>query len=256
MHGEKHRLRFEKSGDLRLLSHLDLMRSVERLTRRAQLPLKFTEGFHPVPRIVYALSLPLGVAGLNEVMEIELTESLEANVLMERMAAQAPNGLQFKNAYAIESKTSGVVRRAIYKLALTENDFVIASEAVPALMAQEKVWAGRRKPKPRQINIRPYIRNLIVERDSLTLDFWVTPYGTARADETIALLNLPSPFDTGAAIERTDLELHDETYSGLPDAPPSGLPELKPLDLSQGPLPGEPTFSAHWGQTWEGPVIE
>src|SRR5262245_58560399 len=101
MPGEKHRLRFKKGGDLRFLSHLDLLRSVERLCRRAAVPFKSTEGFHPAPRIVFALALPLGVSGRNEVLEIELTETLETDVLLDRMAKQSPNGLQFLNGYSV-----------------------------------------------------------------------------------------------------------------------------------------------------------
>jgi len=67
---DKVRIRFRKSGDLRLVSHLDLMRSLERLLRRAMLPFRRTEGFHPTPRLVLAQSLPLGVVGHNEVLEL------------------------------------------------------------------------------------------------------------------------------------------------------------------------------------------
>ena len=53
MLGDKFRLRFEKAGVLRLLSHHDLMRVLERMLRRAGLPFKSTAGFHPGPRIVF-----------------------------------------------------------------------------------------------------------------------------------------------------------------------------------------------------------
>ena len=64
MLGDKLRFRFAKTGTLRLLSHHDLMRCLERMLRRADLPFKSTAGFHPGPRVVFALSLPLGVVGL------------------------------------------------------------------------------------------------------------------------------------------------------------------------------------------------
>src|SRR5262249_58207632 len=73
MQGDKIRFRFAKTGDLRFVSHLDLMRCLERMLRRAAVPFKSTACFHPTPRLVLALSLPLGVAGRNEVLELELT---------------------------------------------------------------------------------------------------------------------------------------------------------------------------------------
>src|ERR1700722_3525423 len=77
MLGDKLRFRFSKTGTLRLLSHHDLMRCLERMLRRAALPFKSTAGFHPGPRVVFALSLPLGVAGLDEVVEIEFLQPLD-----------------------------------------------------------------------------------------------------------------------------------------------------------------------------------
>src|SRR5436190_1336212 len=70
------RLRFRKGGDLRLLSHHDLLRCFERLLRRSKLPFHHTQGFHPHPRLVFALSLPLGVVGCDEVADLELDEVL------------------------------------------------------------------------------------------------------------------------------------------------------------------------------------
>src|SRR5690242_10956811 len=74
----KVRFRFRKDGALRLLSHHDLLRTFERMLRRAALPVRATRGFHPKPRLVFALSLPLGVVGCEEVAELELDADLPA----------------------------------------------------------------------------------------------------------------------------------------------------------------------------------
>ena len=83
---DKVRIRFRKSGDLRLLSHHDLMRTFERMLRRAALPFRHSQGFHPNPRLVFALSLPLGVVGCEEVVELELDEVLPPDEMHERLA--------------------------------------------------------------------------------------------------------------------------------------------------------------------------
>jgi hypothetical protein len=77
----KYRLRFRKDGDLRLVSHHDLMHVMERMLRRAEIPIAHTQGFHPQPRMVFALSLALGIAGANEVLELDLTEPLSPESL-------------------------------------------------------------------------------------------------------------------------------------------------------------------------------
>src|SRR2546423_9869335 len=117
----RYRLRFRKGGDLRLLSHHDLMHVFERMLRRAALAIAHTQGFHPQPRMVFALSLALGVEGANEVLELELTESLEPEQLGSRLAAQAPLGLQIRSVRRLEGKSSSLVRRAWYRLPLHLN---------------------------------------------------------------------------------------------------------------------------------------
>src|SRR6476646_1900977 len=93
MLGDKLRFRFSKTGTLRLLSHHDLMRCLERMLRRAGLPFKSTAGFHPGPRVVFAHALPLGVAALDEVVEIEFTQPLDAGETLAALQAQSPVGL-------------------------------------------------------------------------------------------------------------------------------------------------------------------
>src|SRR5580700_6724554 len=95
MLGDKFRFRFAKTGTLRLLSHHDLMRCLERMLRRSGLPFKSTAGFHPSPRIVFALSLPLGVLGLDEVVEIEFTRVCDSEEVFAQLNAQTPRGLEF-----------------------------------------------------------------------------------------------------------------------------------------------------------------
>ena len=116
MTGDKFRLRFEKSGALRLLSHHDLMRCCERMLRRAGLPFRMTGGFHPMPRWVFALSLPLGVVGRNEVVELELTEPLAPDDVLARLREQSPAGLRFTRCDVVPPKASAVPRRAVYML--------------------------------------------------------------------------------------------------------------------------------------------
>src|SRR5215471_3959150 len=118
MAGDKLRFRFAKTGTLRLLSHHDLMRCLERMLRRADLPFKSTAGFHPTPRVVFALSLPLGVAGLDEVVEIEFTRELDESEVLAKLKAQSPAGLDFTRVAVVPLKATATPRRAVYRLEL------------------------------------------------------------------------------------------------------------------------------------------
>ncbi len=258
MVGEKFRFRFRKAGDLRLLSHHDLMRSAERLLRRADVPFKSTAGFHPTPRIVFALSLPLGVVGRNEVVEVELTRPHDGSELLDRLNRHAPAGLSFTSVKAVEMSACAVPRRAIYRLPLPEGRHEPLIATVFDLLASDKVWADRVRPKPRRVNIRPYVRGITASDGAVELDRGVTRTGAARADELLNLLGLADVTDGGAVPERTDLEIHDEVPPGVTDAPPEGPPETAPLEHVPAGAGDEDDGSrpATWGLSPNGPVVE
>jgi radical SAM-linked protein len=230
MLGDKLRLRFSKTGTLRLLSHHDLMRCFERMLRRAELPFKSTNGFHPTPRVHFALSLPLGVEGLDEVVEIELTEEQDAEQVLAKLNAQSPVGLAFTRVSVVPMKSTAIPRRVAYSLELSPERADSAAATCRAALPADKIWVERHRPTSKRLNIRPYIRNLSVSDNVLSLDFWVTNTGTARADELLSILNLTDVLEAGAVLRRTAFELRDEiTQSDPPDQPPDGPAETLPL---------------------------
>ncbi|MEB3235534.1 MAG: TIGR03936 family radical SAM-associated protein, partial [Cyanobacteriota bacterium] len=77
-----------KTGSLALISHLDTLRMLERALRRTGLPVSFTGGFHPLPRLQLALSLPMGAEGLGEWMDLEFTEPVDPALVRQRLQAE------------------------------------------------------------------------------------------------------------------------------------------------------------------------
>jgi radical SAM-linked protein len=206
----KFRIRFRKTGLLRLVSHHDLMRALERMLRRAALPFRSTSGFHPHPRVVFALSLPLGVTGLDEVVELELTEELPGDEVLARLQRQSPAGLELLAISSIAPNATAQVCRAVYRLPISAERSAALVEESARMLAQEECWVERRRPELRQVNIRPYILDLRVEPDVLEIDLRVTPTGSARADEVVDQLGCRDLLDAGAVLERTKLDLIDE----------------------------------------------
>src|SRR6516162_9516093 len=114
----KVRIRFRKAGNLRLVSHHDLMRTFERMLRRAGIPFHSTSGFNPKPRLVFALSLGLGIVGCREVVELELDQDVSEADLVDRLRQQAPAGLEILSARRIEPKVTAQVRRVTYRITI------------------------------------------------------------------------------------------------------------------------------------------
>ncbi|MEB3327503.1 MAG: TIGR03936 family radical SAM-associated protein, partial [Synechococcus sp.] len=95
------RIRFAKTGSLALISHLDTLRMLERALRRSGLPVSFTGGFHPLPRLQLALPLPLGVEGLGEWLDLEFTEQVDPELVRERLQQQLPDEFQLLSALPV-----------------------------------------------------------------------------------------------------------------------------------------------------------
>ncbi len=95
--GEARRYRFlyEKLGAAAFLSHLDLVRALPRAFRRLELPLHYSNGFHPKPEMMFGPALSLGVASLGEVVDVKISADLEPATLLESLSAGAQPGLRF-----------------------------------------------------------------------------------------------------------------------------------------------------------------
>jgi len=234
----KARIRFRKIGDLRFFSHQDLARMFERMLRRAGLPLRLSEGFHPMPRMAFASALALGIAGLDEVVEIEFTEPIPAEEIHRRLAQQCRPGLEIVSVRLIDPKQTARPVRALYRLAIpAELQENVVPQRLAQLQQQPHWWVervrvlegGTKRPDPamgdievplvaplqrreiRSLDIRPWVERLWLENGYLYFSCAITPQGTARPEEILRLLDLEHLVDEGTVIERVTLQLADET---------------------------------------------
>ncbi|MEG3842387.1 TIGR03960 family B12-binding radical SAM protein [Microcoleus sp. herbarium14] len=101
---QRFRVWFGKVGDMALVGHLDLLRLFDRVVRRADLPISFTGGFHPSPRISLANALPLGVTSTGEIADFELTELMDVADFQEKLVATLPENIPIYRVEAIDLK--------------------------------------------------------------------------------------------------------------------------------------------------------
>jgi radical SAM-linked protein len=215
---ERIRLRFRKDGPLRWLSHHDLMRTFERLLRRADIPFRSSQGFHPHPRLIFALSLPLGVIGCEEIAELELNQPLEPQVVLERLQQQAPPGLTFLAASRVERGRHARVVGFRYSLQIPRESLATVRQRLDEALQASEWWVERTKPAFRRLDIRPFVRAAFLDGDWLRLDLTLTDSGTARPEELLRLFGVPHLLEQGAVLERSHLVLHESsTASGSVD---------------------------------------
>lgn len=98
------RFRFRKVGRLRYVSHLELVRTVSKAATRAGIPCWFTQGFNPVPKIVFGTPMSVGMESECEFVELRLTERVEPADALERLNAATPAELTFLEAYYPDNK--------------------------------------------------------------------------------------------------------------------------------------------------------
>lgn len=94
------RMKFSKTGRAKYISHLDLMRCFQRCIRRAELPIAYSEGFHPHMLIVFAAALSLGFESECEIIELGLSEEMPFDEVKKRMQSVLPEGINIEECYA------------------------------------------------------------------------------------------------------------------------------------------------------------
>ncbi|HLM71417.1 MAG TPA: TIGR03960 family B12-binding radical SAM protein, partial [Polyangiaceae bacterium] len=139
----RYRFRFEKTGPMALLGHLDLIRELPRVWRRVGVQMAYTKGFHPKPDMTFCPALSLGVMSLDEYVDVRFEEELDAAALEElvaKMNRTTPAGLVFRGAVRLGAEDAAltkVVSSARYLLAFARSSIL----AEPGQSAEDYLTA-------------------------------------------------------------------------------------------------------------------
>lgn len=157
---DKLRLRFKKTGRAVYISHLDLMRTMQRAFSRAGYELKYSEGFNPHPQISISLPLSVGAASLCELMDFKLKNDEALSQMPRRLTEQMPEGIEVYDAYEAERKASEL--KWLELEGVFEYDERDAEEMVGELIKfyenEHIVIAKKTKRGMGEMDIRPAIR--------------------------------------------------------------------------------------------------
>lgn len=171
------RVTFSKDNVLVYISHLDLNHAFIRALNRAGVKLKFSEGFNPHPKIVFALPLSVGMEGENEIVDIGVAdEEMSAERFMEILRSQMPPHIEIKNVEIAQSKLKDI-SAASYEICISGR--LIAAELKSFFEGDISV-IKKTKSGEKQVTISPQIRSIsISEQDNDTIIHAVLD---ARAD--------------------------------------------------------------------------
>jgi radical SAM-linked protein len=201
------RIRFRKAGDLRLIGHRDLVRTIERVLRRAELRLGMSEGFHPKPRMSFPSALALGIAGMEEVAEVELAEECPGSAILQRLSASTVPGLDFLRAELLpDGAKKAQIRSSTYQIELPPDRLAEAEAKAAALRGAETFLVDRPRGG-RAVDVCASLEHVGVQSGRLTIRLAALSRGGASPRDVLAALGLIDLERDGYCLTRTAVEL-------------------------------------------------
>ena len=189
------RLTFSKKPELRYISHLDLHRLWERSFRRANLPLAYSQGYNPHPRINLACALPLGFTGSYEVVDVRLSEEIDISKIQPALQIALPPGLEIEEIEQMEDNApvlQAIVESSEYTITLL-NSVDDMDIRVRELLAAPSIPRRRRA---KDYDLRPLILDIqVLENNNMYLQkllivLSAKESATGRPEEVIAALGI------------------------------------------------------------------
>lgn len=154
------RFKFKKTGSLQYISHLDLVRTMHKIIVRAGLPLWYTEGFNPKPKMIFAAPLSIGTESVCEFMDIRLNEYMDPAEAMARLNANMTAEMQVSEAYYPDTKFTDLAWLSYTIIISTSGaSEALASACEAALNADKVELLKKTKSGEAVVDIRPLIKS-------------------------------------------------------------------------------------------------
>ncbi len=210
------RFQYSKTGMMKYLGHLDLIRFFERAFRRLKLPLAFSQGFHPHPKMTFGGPLSVGVSSEYEIMEVELDGAVDVASFMARFNEFSPAGLKLIDYRAVQKATSLMHAVALIRYRV---DLPVGScNLVSAFQAAETIILRKQNKKRRWVDkdLKPFVADIVACGSQDGVDRYIISThsfdsGSAKPRDVIAILCRDSALDIHAvSITRTVLFFNDD----------------------------------------------
>lgn len=184
-------LSFRVFGDIRFISHRDTVRLFERAFIRAALPIRYSEGFNPHPRLAMLVPRPVGVASDEELLTVEFEGSMACQELLDALVPQLPEGIEMRDARCLKPRQRPRPEFVRYGLDVAEQEETDLSLRIRRVLDACELTVTRHKPgnqDVRHFDARPYIQDISLKDGTLELLLRVSDRGTVRPAEALGLL--------------------------------------------------------------------
>ena len=193
------RIRFKKLGRLQYISHLDLVRTMSKILVRAKLPMWYTEGFNPKPKMIFAAPLSIGAESMCEFLDVRLVKKLPPSEVIEILNKNMTEEMQVLEAYYPEGKFADL-KWLKYTMKIKSNmDSALLAEKCNELFAKEQILVFKKtKSGEQNVDIKPLIHTAV-----------------ARAEGDLAVLDLVLSADQSCFLNPEHVVTAIRGYTGI-----------------------------------------
>lgn len=195
------RIRFARGPEAGEVGHLDLTRYWERALVEGRVPVSYSQGNRPQPRITIAAGLPTGVTSEGELLDVVLAQALPPGEVLQLVASHLPPGLQALEAWEVGMSLPSLpaaIRWAEYEVEIAASNGGAVAAAVDAFLARESFpWEDTRGEKVRRYDLRPLVAELRANGHGdtvrLSMRLRCDNAGVGRAEQVVKALGLGEP---------------------------------------------------------------
>jgi len=195
--------KYSKTGNLKYISHLDVLRFIQRAVKRANIRAKYSEGFNPHMKTAFGFPLSLGNESIGEYFELEVHEKIDINDFIKNMNNVLPKEMQIRKAEYTEETESIMSRCAFVEYLINieydELDIDELNEFFEEMQSTGVIYKRKKKNKKnkmveKEINTRDYIKYLKAKNTSdnkacIEVVFLTTETGSMKTDEFMKLID-------------------------------------------------------------------
>ncbi|MDR0327897.1 MAG: TIGR03936 family radical SAM-associated protein [Planctomycetaceae bacterium] len=207
------RIRFSKRGRLKFIGHKDLLRTLEALFRRARLPLAMSNGFHPKVKMSFPSALALGYESLDEVLELEMSESaspVNIDVLLADLNRQSLEGLTFLSARLLqEREKKAILLSSVFQMTVPPEWCEQTAERIESFLAETSVIVSKSTGK--SVDVRSAVVQMALDnKGELTVELRSQTGPEAGIKEVLKVLELDKELFVTLFPQRIRCRLVDE----------------------------------------------
>lgn len=202
----KLRFIFSKGNDVKYIGHLDLIEVFDRAFRRSKIPLSFSAGFNPRPKLTFAHPLATGITSVFEIAEVELETHMEEQDYIDKMNLSLPEGVRILKAYYVED-TKALMAQVVssdYKVCLEGE--TLTDDVINNFFDQKEIYIDKKNKKKElvSVNVKDLILSYKIEGKTLWLNLVTTNEKSLRPD--LLIKKIPGVTDYSICREKIYLE--------------------------------------------------